>query len=126
MGKRLLFEDLNNSDRIIEIVNHRFLGYGRHAKIPYNGGQVPVGYKMKHRGKLVPSKKGVKRSIHRGYAPLGEGAPLTSYFGWGSPYRHSAYAYRGYGGPAYSAGWFSRLFSFGGTGGYGSGIFRYF
>ena len=42
------------------------MGYGRSARIPYTGGQVPVGYKLKRRGSLVPSKRGVKRSINRG------------------------------------------------------------
>ena len=86
------------------------MGYGRHAKIPYTGGQVPVGYKLKHRGKLVPTKRGVKRAIHNGYSPLSNGQPLMSSFGWnnyGAPYgsRRSI----GYG-PGYNSyGFFGRM-----------------
>ena len=85
------------------------MGYGRRARIPYTGGQVPVGYKLKHRGKLVPSKKGDKRSIHNGYAPLGTGQPLMSAFGWnnfGTPYGSRAIGYGNYG---YPMGFFGRM-----------------
>ena len=85
------------------------MGYGRHAKIPYTGGQVPVGYKMKHRGKMVPTKRGVKRSIRSGYAPLGNGQPLMASFGWnnwGSPYGARGIGYGSYG---YPMGFFGRM-----------------
>ena len=90
------------------------MGYGRHAKIPYTGGQVPVGYKLKHRGKMVPTKRGVKRSIRNGYAPLGTGQPLTSYFGWnnyGAPHRgRRSIGYgNGIGYNSYGLGFFGRM-----------------